>query len=73
MSMSAKLSKLIFLLVFIFSGYGLAAQGPDCVEALTICSDGQINFNPSGPGINDFADPDNFADCLALVIPKLSP
>jgi gliding motility-associated-like protein len=62
--MSTHLFRFFILAGFIFSNISLFAQGPDCAEALTICSDGQINFTPSGAGINDFADPDNFADCL---------
>lgn len=40
------------------------SQGPDCVQALVICSDGDVSYNPQGPGIDDFADPDNFSGCL---------
>ena len=36
----------------------------DCVNATVICSDADISFNPTGPGANDFADPDNFDGCL---------
>lgn len=40
------------------------AQGPDCSQAGVICSSGAIDFNPSGPGINDFANPNNNDGCL---------
>ncbi len=40
------------------------AQGPDCNQAGVICSSGAIDFNPSGPGVNDFTNPNNNDGCL---------
>jgi len=48
----------------LFFSSGLKAQNNDCVTAEVICSSGAIDFNPNGPGINDFANPANQVDCL---------
>jgi gliding motility-associated-like protein len=40
------------------------SQNNDCIDAVVICSSSQISFNPSGPGMDDFIDPDNDAGCL---------
>ncbi len=40
------------------------SQNNDCVEAVVICNSSQINYNPAGPGANDFLDADNDAGCL---------
>ena len=42
----------------------LTGQNNDCVRAQVICSDGPVNFTPRGPGIDDFANPNNRAGCL---------
>lgn len=47
--------------VFIF------AQINDCSLAQVVCNDEDIAFNPQGPGINDFADPDNDPGCLVAL------
>ncbi len=39
-------------------------QGPDCSNAATICSDSAVVFTPSGPGIDDFANPNNDEGCI---------
>ncbi len=44
---------------------GASAQNNDCINAEIICSDDNIGTNPLGPGLNDFADPDNFDGCLS--------
>lgn len=41
------------------------AQNNDCINATVICSDDNIGLNPTGPGADDFADPDNFDGCLS--------
>ncbi len=40
------------------------AQNVDCVTATTICDDPNPTGNPTGNGIDDFADPDNDPGCL---------
>ena len=57
-----KVYLLLNLTLFCLTVYG---QGPDCTDAQVICDDGQISFTPAGPGINDFANPNNFNGCLA--------
>jgi gliding motility-associated-like protein len=52
------------LLIFLFFITPVFGQGPDCVEALVICTDGAQVFNPTGAGINDFANPNNDNGCL---------
>jgi gliding motility-associated-like protein len=40
--------------------------GPnDCSGAEIICSSGGVAFNPSGPGVDDFQNPNNDAGCLS--------
>nr|HQU58996.1 hypothetical protein [Saprospiraceae bacterium] len=45
----------------------LKAQGdPDCVNAIVLCSDANISFNPTGIGaVNDFASGSNNQGCLS--------
>jgi gliding motility-associated-like protein len=40
------------------------SQNNDCINAEVICSSSQISYNPSGPGLDDFSDPDNDNGCL---------
>jgi gliding motility-associated-like protein len=42
----------------------LQAQNNDCSGAEVICDGTNIDYTPSGPGANDFADPDNNSGCL---------
>lgn len=58
-----RFSSLAIVLIFFIPQF-LYAQNEDCVTAEVICTDGAIVFNPTGPGINDFSDPDNDPDCL---------
>ncbi len=48
-------------LLFPFSSH---AQINDCSDAVVVCSDEDLAFNPDGPGLNDFADPDNHPGCI---------
>ena len=41
----------------------------DCVTAQVICSDGPVDFNPNGIGIDDFANPNNSFGCFVLALP----
>ncbi|HKK76742.1 MAG TPA: T9SS type B sorting domain-containing protein [Saprospiraceae bacterium] len=40
------------------------AQHEDCRTAFIICSDSSFSFTPTGPGIDDFANPNNDEGCL---------
>lgn len=40
------------------------AQHEDCRDAFIICSDSSFTFKPNGPGIDDFANPNNDEGCL---------
>lgn len=40
------------------------AQHEDCRTAFLICSDSSFSFTPTGPGIDDFANPNNDQGCL---------
>lgn len=48
----------------LLSFFEAKGQIEDCVGAQIICSDGRINFTPNGPGIDDFANPNNDHGCL---------
>ncbi len=68
MTMSyASFFKAINAFAFLLLPLLVYSQGPDCDQALVICSDGAVQFNPQGPGIDDFADPDNNSGCLSDV------
>jgi gliding motility-associated-like protein len=43
----------------------LKGQQNDCSGAEVICSDGAIAFTPTGPGNDDFANPNNNDGCLS--------
>lgn len=51
----------------LWSCWEVQGQNTDCVTAQIICSDGPITFAPNGPGIDDFANPNNKASCLAAL------
>ena len=55
------LSFVVWLLMPFSSSF---AQGPDCADAFVICSSASIPFNPSGPGLDDFASGNNSQGCL---------
>lgn len=40
------------------------AQINNCIGAKVVCDNENISLNPQGPGLNDFADFDNFPGCL---------
>ncbi len=44
-----------------------AAQLNDCVNALVVCNNESLAFNPIGPGFDDFADPNNFEGCITAL------
>ena len=53
-------------LIFFFSLFSIISysQGPDCIVAEVICSDGSVSFTPLGSGIDDFANPNNQSGCM---------
>ena len=53
--------------IILFLPYSNYAQITDCVGAEVVCSNDDIAFNPQGPGLNDFADPDNNEGCLVAL------
>ncbi len=54
---------LIFLII-LSTSINLYAQSVDCETALPVCSNGDINENSFGSGIDDFANTNNDPDCL---------
>lgn len=59
-------SLLHYFLVLVFScmPFFMLAQNTDCRTAIVICSDSSFSFLPSGPGIDDFENPNNDQGCL---------
>ncbi len=53
----------IFLIIVGFNGYG-QSDPTDCGSFIPICSNGSLNENSNGGGINDFAFPGNNPGCL---------
>ena len=43
------------------------SQINDCATAQVVCDNEDLSFNPDGPGLNDFADPDNFPGCITAL------
>ncbi|MFT7450527.1 MAG: hypothetical protein ACI9VN_001244, partial [Patescibacteria group bacterium] len=43
------------------------SQINDCIDAIVICANDDIGFNPNGAGLNDFADPDNNEGCIVAL------
>lgn len=52
-----------FIILFLLPALSLA-QINDCADAQVVCDDEHLAFNPMGPGLNDFADPDNIPGCI---------
>lgn len=55
------LSLAVVLVLFPFYSH---AQINDCAGAEVVCDSADLAFNPIGPGLNDFADPDNIPGCI---------
>ncbi|NER15501.1 T9SS type B sorting domain-containing protein [Leptobacterium flavescens] len=57
--------KYYILIFFLAIGFSLQAQAPnDCVNAIIVCSDTNLELNSNGIGIDDFASPgSNPPDC----------
>ncbi len=53
--------------ILLFLPFFNYAQINDCAGAVVICSNEDLAFNPQGPGLNDFADPDNNEGCLVAL------
>lgn len=62
--MKSALTLLIVLFILPFSSQ---AQINDCSAAVVVCSNANLDFNPMGPGHNDFADPDNDEGCITVL------
>jgi len=43
------------------------AQIYDCSSAVVVCSNENLTFNPHGPGLDDYADPDNEPGCITAL------
>jgi hypothetical protein len=56
--------KHLFTCILLFSCIITNAQFVDCETALPVCSNGAINENSFGSGIDDFANPNNQGGCL---------
>lgn len=56
-----------FFYIFLFLPVLNYAQINDCVGAEVVCGNEDIEFNPQGPGLNDFADPDNQPGCMTAL------
>ncbi len=57
---------LIFALFFCIPLISVG-QTNDCAFAIVVCSDADLEFNPIGPGFDDFADPDNNEGCITAL------
>ena len=57
-------SVLFSIILSIFSIGNIIAQNTDCATAITICDDPNPTGNPSGMGINDYANGNNNPGCL---------
>ncbi|MDQ3016536.1 MAG: SprB repeat-containing protein, partial [Bacteroidota bacterium] len=53
-----------FLLVLSLAGH---AQINDCSQAVVVCDNTDLAFNPNGPGHDDYADPDNEPGCITAL------
>ncbi len=62
---------LLVLIALFFITVNSYAQPPgipnDCAYAIVLCTSADLEFNPQGPGINDFADPDNHEGCITVL------
>ncbi len=58
-----RITLILCVLLSLLPFYG-RAQINDCEYAEIVCSDADLEFNPMGPGHNDFEDPDNFPGCI---------
>ncbi len=57
---------LYFLMFGLLLPFRMVSQINDCIGAQVICSDGAVDYEPTGPGRNDFANPNNDAGCLLV-------
>jgi gliding motility-associated-like protein len=60
----ARVAAVFLTLILVAVNYSSAQNPTDCATALPVCSNGTINENSNGPGINDFAFPGNYPGCL---------
>ncbi|MFT5385908.1 MAG: hypothetical protein ACI81W_003319, partial [Saprospiraceae bacterium] len=59
--------RISLLTLFLFLSAIAFTQINDCVDALVICSNDNVAFNPDGAGIDDYADPDNDPGCIVAL------
>lgn len=59
---TSTLFTLFFLLPFFSHG-----QINDCQDAQVVCTSDDLAFNPIGPGLDDYADPDNDEGCITAL------
>lgn len=62
-----KSNPLLLIISFLLLPFLGVAQINDCSLAQVVCGYEDITFNPEGPGINDFADPDNDEGCMTAL------
>jgi len=61
-------SRTLWITAFLLCVAGFtAAQINDCADAVVLCSSENIAFNPQGPGLDDYADPDNDPGCIVAL------
>ena len=57
-------SVVCLMVAFILAVNAYSQHINDCPSAQVVCSSENLAFNPNGPGVNDFADPDNNPGCI---------
>ena len=54
-----------YIFIFLLFPAIIFSQINDCVDAVVVCNNSNITFNPQGAGLDDFANPNNTSGCLA--------
>ncbi|MFT7606930.1 MAG: hypothetical protein ACI8VT_004533, partial [Saprospiraceae bacterium] len=67
MQKTKTIMRISLLTLFLFLSAIAFTQINDCVDALVICSNDNVAFNPDGAGIDDYADPDNDPGCIVAL------
>ncbi|HEY3384960.1 MAG TPA: hypothetical protein VGK46_00530, partial [Saprospiraceae bacterium] len=62
---SLLLTLITFILLFPLSVHAQLLN--DCAGAAVVCDNQDLAFNPQGPGLNDYADPDNDEGCIVAL------
>ncbi|MBK9103821.1 MAG: gliding motility-associated C-terminal domain-containing protein [Saprospiraceae bacterium] len=58
---------ILFAVLLLLPLSGFAQIINDCSNAQVVCDDSDLAFNPDGPGLDDFADPDNDQGCITAL------